>query len=71
MGTGLSEDAKTSMLNPDMRHCLSCKDSEIDINALPCRTCLHTEPVGRARPLWSSKTSTKKGIRPESQQCLF
>jgi hypothetical protein len=45
-----------SMRNPEMHHCVTCRWFSLDINQEPCRGCLDTEPVGRARPLWELGT---------------
>jgi len=61
-----------------IRHCLYCKEATTDINDEPCRTCMHTEPTGRARPLFIPK-DRQETLEPEKiivmslpeQQSLF
>lgn len=52
MGTGIEATLKATMTDPATRHCITCMSALVNINEQPCRTCMHTEPIGRARPLW-------------------
>lgn len=39
-------------------NCGNCIDGIINLNNEPCRTCLLTDPPGRARPLWRDRTGS-------------
>jgi hypothetical protein len=38
-----------------MKNCGNCIDASVNLNSEPCRTCILTDPPGRARPLWRGR----------------
>jgi len=38
-----------------MKNCGNCIDASVNLNNEPCRTCILTDPPGRARPLWRGR----------------